>query len=137
MNIFNVSLQSAIFPNDWKFAEVIQKQTAEITDQYLVFQLWPNFSKICVPAAKFVSEVEWHSCGAALWFPSSTFYWNLRVELARTKMRVGLASRDSLIKMYNALVWPHFNYCSTIWNDGCYTITNKLFKLQKRAARIW
>ena len=51
-------------------------------------------------------------------------------------MRVELASRDSMIKMYNALVWPHFNYCSTIWNDGCYSITNKLFKLQKRAARV-
>ena len=38
--------------------------------------------------------------------------------------------------MYNALVWPHFNYCSTIWNDGCCSIIDKLFKLQKRAARV-
>ena len=38
--------------------------------------------------------------------------------------------------MYNALVWPHFNYCSTIWNDRCYSIIDKLFKLQKRAARV-
>ena len=38
--------------------------------------------------------------------------------------------------MYNVLVWPHFNYCSTIWNDGCYSIIDKLFKLQKRAARV-
>ena len=38
--------------------------------------------------------------------------------------------------MYNALVWPHFKYCSTIWNDGCYSIIDKLFKLQKRAARV-
>ena len=45
-------------------------------------------------------------------------------------------SRDSLIKIYNALVWPHFNYCSTIWNDGCCSIIDKLFKLQKRGARV-
>ena len=45
-------------------------------------------------------------------------------------------SRDSLLKMYNALVWPHFNYCSTIWNDGCCSTIDKLFKLQKRAARV-
>ena len=38
--------------------------------------------------------------------------------------------------MYNALVLPHFNYCSTMWNDGCYSTINKLFKLQKRAARV-
>ena len=45
-------------------------------------------------------------------------------------------SRDNLIKIYNALVCPHFNYCSTIWNDGCCSIIDKLFKLQKRAARV-
>ena len=44
--------------------------------------------------------------------------------------------RHTLIKMYNAFVLPHFNYCSTIWNDGSGTIINKLSKLQRRAARV-
>ena len=44
--------------------------------------------------------------------------------------------RHTLIKMYNAFVSPHFNYCSTIWNDGSCTIINKLSKLQRRAARV-
>ncbi len=44
--------------------------------------------------------------------------------------------RHTLIKMYNAFVLPHFNYCSTIWNDGSCTIINKLSKLQRRAARV-
>jgi hypothetical protein len=43
---------------------------------------------------------------------------------------------ETLIEMYNALVWPHFNYCSTIWNDESCSIIDKLFKLQKRAARV-
>ena len=34
------------------------------------------------------------------------------------------------------LLCPHFNYCSTVWNDGCCSIIDKLFKLQKRAARV-
>ena len=38
--------------------------------------------------------------------------------------------------MYNALVWPHFNYCSTIWNDGSCSKIDKLFKLQKRVACV-
>jgi hypothetical protein len=38
--------------------------------------------------------------------------------------------------MYNAFVLPHFNYCSTVWNDGSCTIINKLSKLQRRAARV-
>ena len=44
--------------------------------------------------------------------------------------------RHTLIKMYNAFVFPHFNHCSTIWNDGSCTIINKLSKLQRRAARV-
>ena len=40
--------------------------------------------------------------------------------IALLKRARSFVSRDSLIKMYNALVWPHFKYCSTIWNDGCY-----------------
>ena len=58
------------------------------------------------------------------------------VKLFLLKRARSFVSRDSLIKMYNALVWPHFNYCSTIWNDGCCSIIDKLFKLQKRAARV-
>ena len=30
---------------------------------------------------------------------------------------------------------PHFNYCSTIWNDGSCAVIKKLSKLHKRAAR--
>ena len=56
--------------------------------------------------------------------------------IALLKRARSFVSRDSLIEMYNALVWPHFNYCSTIWNDGCCFIIDKLFKLQKRAARV-
>ena len=55
--------------------------------------------------------------------------------IALLKRARSFVSRDSLIKMYIALVWPYFN-CSTIWNDGCYSIIDKLFKLQKRAARV-
>jgi hypothetical protein len=44
--------------------------------------------------------------------------------------------RHILINMYNAFVLPHFNYCSTVWNDGSCTIINKLSKLQRRAARV-
>ena len=38
--------------------------------------------------------------------------------------------------MYNAFVLPHFTYCSTVWQQGNVTHMDKLYKLQKRAARI-
>ena len=38
--------------------------------------------------------------------------------------------------MYNALVSPHFNYCSTVWHVGDNSNIDNLFKLQKCAARV-
>ena len=38
--------------------------------------------------------------------------------------------------MYNTLVLPHFVYCSDVWLDGTTTNIKKLYKLQKRAARV-
>ena len=53
--------------------------------------------------------------------------------LRRAKLFV---PQNTLTKMYNALVLPHFNYCTTIWNDGSCININKLSKLQRRAARV-
>lgn len=53
--------------------------------------------------------------------------------LRKAKDFVGLTT---LQIMYNALVMPHFNYCSTIWQNNNQTHLNNLYKLQKRAARI-
>lgn len=46
-------------------------------------------------------------------------------------------SNDALLKVYNSIIFPHFNYCCTVWcssknksNMDC------IFKLQKSAARI-
>ncbi len=46
-------------------------------------------------------------------------------------------SQEVLVTMYNSLVLPHFNYCSTIWHDDNNTQNiENLLKLQKRVARI-
>ena len=57
--------------------------------------------------------------------------------------RIGLLRRsrdfvtqDVLLTMYNSLVLPHFNYCSNVWNSFSNDHINKLYKLQKRAARV-
>ena len=38
--------------------------------------------------------------------------------------------------MLNAVVLPHFTYCSDVWSDGNCSHIEKLKKLQKRAARV-
>ena len=46
------------------------------------------------------------------------------------------ATQVVLITMYNSLVFPHFTYCSTVWHGFRADHINKLYKLQKRAARV-
>ena len=47
------------------------------------------------------------------------------------------ASQEELVKIYNSLVLPHFNYCSTIWNHNNKSrYIDKLSKLQNMSARI-
>ena len=45
-------------------------------------------------------------------------------------------STASATLIYQALIQPHFDYCSSVW-DGCSAkLSNKMQKLQNRAARI-
>ena len=45
-------------------------------------------------------------------------------------------SPEILHYIYNALVQPHFDYCSIVWGNCGKTLSEKLRKLQNRAARI-
>ena len=45
-------------------------------------------------------------------------------------------SFDVLIKIYKALIEPHFDYACTVWDDLDATLALKLQRLQNRAARI-
>ena len=42
----------------------------------------------------------------------------------------------SLKLLYNAIVLPHFDYCSSVWSERFQRQTLKLQKVQKRAARV-
>ena len=43
---------------------------------------------------------------------------------------------NALALPHNALVLPHFTYCSNVWNDGSRVHIEKRHKLYKRAARV-
>ena len=44
--------------------------------------------------------------------------------------------QSTLPGIYNSLVQPHFDYCSLVWGNCGKTLSNKLQKLQNRAARV-
>ena len=53
--------------------------------------------------------------------------------LRRAKSFVNL---KTLVTMYSSLVLPYFTYCSTVWSYDSCIHSNKLYKMQKRAARV-
>lgn len=42
----------------------------------------------------------------------------------------------NLISVYQSIVEPYFDYCSTVWDDISDRLTDKLQTLQNRAARV-
>ena len=45
-------------------------------------------------------------------------------------------SKETAIQIYNALILPHFDYCSPVWDCLSGYLSDKLQKLQNRAARV-
>ena len=71
--------------------------------------------------------------------------WNKHVENVAKKATSGIGAirrirdfvdRETLISIYNALVRPHFDYCSEVWDTLGIGHSTRLQKPQNRAARI-
>ena len=45
-------------------------------------------------------------------------------------------SKDFAVQIYNALILPYFDYCSPVWDCMSGYLSDKLRKLQNRAARV-
>ena len=45
-------------------------------------------------------------------------------------------SKETAILIYNTLIMPHFDYCSPVWDCLSGYLSDKLQKLQNRAARV-
>ena len=70
--------------------------------------------------------------------------WNHQIQNVVTKVSKGIGMlrrirqfvpKSTLLKIYNAIVLSHFDYCSLVWDNCCESLTDKLQKLQNRAAR--
>jgi hypothetical protein len=71
--------------------------------------------------------------------------WNKHVENVAKKATSGIGAirrirdfvdRETLISIYNALVRPHFDYYSEVWDTLGIGLSTRLQNLQNRAARI-
>jgi hypothetical protein len=71
--------------------------------------------------------------------------WQRQIENIQTKISKGIGMlrrikkivpKTTLIKVYNAIILPHFDYCSLVWDNCSDYLIDKLQKLQNRAARV-
>ena len=47
-----------------------------------------------------------------------------------------MLSSPQMVSLYNTIVLPHFDYCSSLWGNFGIVLRDKIQKLQNRAARI-
>ena len=71
--------------------------------------------------------------------------WNDQIQsiVSKSSKGIGMIRRikkfvpqSTLLKVYNAIVLSHFDYCSLVWDNCSDYLLNKLQKLQNRAARV-
>ena len=71
--------------------------------------------------------------------------WKNQIDEITTKVSGGIGMlrrmkayvpQEALKRVYNALIMPHFDYCSLVWDNCSKYLLDKLQKLQNRAARV-
>ena len=71
--------------------------------------------------------------------------WENHVELIATKISSGIGAirklkefvnRNTLVSVYNSLIQPHFDYCCEVWDTLGQGLSDRIQKLQNRAARL-
>ncbi len=71
--------------------------------------------------------------------------WEKHVDTITKKASSGIAAirklkscidRGALIGVYNALIAPHFDYCCEVWDTTGIGLSDRLQKLQNRAAGV-
>ncbi|RUA05525.1 MAG: hypothetical protein DSY43_04445 [Gammaproteobacteria bacterium] len=78
-------------------------------------------------------------------FIDKNLSWKRHIDEISKKISAGIGalkrarssiSRDTAIKIYKALIEPYFYYCSSVWDGLTQQSSDKLQKLQNRAARV-
>ena len=81
-----------------------------------------------------ISRVE-HAKSLGLIIDDRLSWSNYIKELCR-KISSAIVSQSTAVQIYNALIQPHFDYCTPVWDGLSSYLCEKLQKLQNRAARV-
>ena len=71
--------------------------------------------------------------------------WEKHIDYISSKISSGIRAikrlrefvdQSTLVKVYNALIQPYFDYCSEVWDSFNKGLSDRLQKLQNRAAKM-
>ena len=98
--------------------------------------------EVCIEGKKITRVAESKSLGVYI---DETLSWKKHMKELSKKIASGIGalkrlmpfiSKDTAVIIYKALIEPHFDYCSSVWYGISDTLSQKLQKLQNRAARV-
>ena len=128
-------------------AEVVQNQLNEDLNSYMLIGSRQRLNDIQTPTIRLgdtevnrVSEIK--TLGVVV---DDQLLWKNHVDATIAKVSKGIGmlrrmkpyvSKFTLMHVYNALILPHFDYCSLVWDTCSNYLIENLQKLQNRAARV-
>lgn len=133
-SIFSKSILTGIYPNDWKTAKVtplFEKGIKSDPNNYRPISVIPISSKVSERIV-YNQLFRYLDDNKLLLGCQSASLFSYR----RPKTCTALYIQKTAIQTYNALIIPHFDYCSPVWDCLSGYLSDKLQKLQNRAARI-
>ena len=98
--------------------------------------------EVCIEGKKITRVAESKSPGVYI---DETLSWKKHMKELSKKNASGIGalkrlmpfiSKNTAVIIYKALIEPHFDYCSSVWYGISDTLSQKLQKLQNRAARV-
>ena len=78
-------------------------------------------------------------------YVDQNIHWECHIENVSKKIACAIGANkrirhltpfNVLVKVYNSLIQPHFDYCNVVWGNCNKGLSEKLQRLQNRAARI-
>ena len=160
--IFNQSIDTGIFPDEWKNARItpLFKKAGSRSDpsNYRPISIIPVVAKVF---ERIIYDQLYHylnennllsrhqsgfrSLHSTVVHIDENLTWECHINELSKKIASGISAikrirysvpYKTLLSIYNSLVQPHLDYCSSVWGSCSKSLSQKLQKLQNRAARV-
>ena len=132
--------------NEWLLANKLSLNV--VKTEFILIGSAQKFNSIVIQPNIEINQVKINQVGNATVLGveiDDRLSWHSHIDKVAKKVTSGigairktrdLVDRETLISVYNALINPHFDYCSEVWDTMGVGLSNRLQNLQNSAARV-